>query len=206
MDDLQFETRAQRRSRKRIERKQAPTASHSKMWLWILVGLLVAGGIWWIAAGRDTSKTASTNSTLADQHLLDSCSTDMFTTFHIHAHLTIIVNGQEQVVPADTGINSSCMHVLHTHDSTGIIHIESPTKKDFTLANFFYIWKKDYSATSILDNKVTADTQLKLFVDGKEVTTGPETIMKDKTSYAIVFGPAKEQITPPANYQFPANL
>jgi hypothetical protein len=48
-------------------------------------------------------------------------------TFHIHAMLHIYVNGLLSPIPADIGIEASKGREtsLHTHDSTGIIHMET---------------------------------------------------------------------------------
>jgi len=76
--------------------------------------------------------------------------------FHIHAHLTIFVNGAPRQVPAGVGIappleveetpagafvaGARCFMWLHTHSADGIIHTESPVKRTFTLGDFFDIW------------------------------------------------------------------
>jgi len=57
------------------------------------------------------------------------CSIGEQNAFHIHAHLDIFVDGEPFDVPADIGITNSCTYWLHTHDLTGIIHIESPIAK-----------------------------------------------------------------------------
>ena len=84
-----------------------------------------------------------------------SCQTSEQTVFHIHAHLTIFVNGAARQVPAGIGIpgaqatqspqgpfieTGTCFYWLHTHASDGIIHIESPVERTYTLGNFFDIW------------------------------------------------------------------
>src|SRR6516164_5265672 len=84
-----------------------------------------------------------------------SCQTTEQTLFHIHAHLTIFVNGAARQVPAGIGIpgaqatqspqgpfieTGTCFYWLHTHASDGIIHIESPVERTYTLGNFFDIW------------------------------------------------------------------
>src|SRR5918911_1761365 len=62
--------------------------------------------------------------------------------FHIHAHLDVFVNGQLMYIPPQIGIiPDKCIYWLHTHDNSGIIHIESPIKRDFTLGQFFDLWK-----------------------------------------------------------------
>src|SRR6266498_3933100 len=65
--------------------------------------------------------------------------------FHIHAHLTIFVNGSARQVPADIGIpapaqNGPCLYWLHAHAPDGVIHIESPVRRTYTLGDFFDEW------------------------------------------------------------------
>jgi hypothetical protein len=84
-----------------------------------------------------------------------SCQTSEQTLFHIHAHLTIFVNGSARQVPAAIGIpgaqatatpqgpfieTGTCFYWLHTHAADGIVHIESPVQRTYTLGNFFDIW------------------------------------------------------------------
>ncbi len=83
------------------------------------------------------------------------CNTSEQTVFHIHTHLTIFVNGQQRQVPAGIGIpgavaqqtqtgpfvgSGNCLYWLHTHAADGIIHIESPVKRTYTLGEFFDEW------------------------------------------------------------------
>jgi len=83
------------------------------------------------------------------------CQTSEQTLFHIHAHLTIFVNGSPRQVPAGIGIpgakaqnspqgpfigSGSCFYWLHTHAADGIVHIESPVQRTYTLGNFFDEW------------------------------------------------------------------
>ena len=84
-----------------------------------------------------------------------SCQTREQTLFHIHAHLTIFVNGASRQVPAAMGIpgalaqntpkgpfiaSGTCFYWLHTHAPDGIIHIESPVQRTYTLGDFFDEW------------------------------------------------------------------
>jgi hypothetical protein len=38
---------------------------------------------------------------------------------------------------------------MHTHDNTGIIHIETPNVKTFTLGQVFDIWGQPLSSTNV---------------------------------------------------------
>ncbi len=76
--------------------------------------------------------------------------------FHIHAHLTVFVAGSSRRIPYGVGIapplevaptprgafavGGSAFFWLHTHAADGIIHIESPIVRTYTLGNFFDIW------------------------------------------------------------------
>ncbi len=101
------------------------------------------------------------------------CDTAEQTLFHIHAHLTVFVNGSARQVPAGIGIpgaqgrstptgtfigSGSCFYWLHTHAADGIIHIESPVQRTYTLGEFFNEWRQPLSAHQVgpAAGKVTA--------------------------------------------------
>jgi hypothetical protein len=76
--------------------------------------------------------------------------------FHIHAHLTLFIDGVPRRVPAGIGIappygveqtasgafiaRATCFMWLHTHSADGIIHTESPIQRMYTLGDFFDLW------------------------------------------------------------------
>jgi hypothetical protein len=62
--------------------------------------------------------------------------------YHIHQHLDIYLNGKPIAVPALIGINDSAyLTELHTHDASGVIHVESESaNKHYTLGTFFAEW------------------------------------------------------------------
>ncbi|HKW04505.1 MAG TPA: hypothetical protein VJN71_04320 [Nitrososphaerales archaeon] len=82
---------------------------------------------------------------------------------HIHPWLTITINGVNVTIPPGIGIVNpaeggtyngapiygggagSEFEPVHTHDNTGIIHIESPTNTNYTLGQFFQIWAATYA-------------------------------------------------------------
>ena len=83
------------------------------------------------------------------------------TTLHVHPWLQIVINtggnNASVTIPAAVGIldpqfvtsggvqvanGGSCFEPMHTHDASGIIHIESAHITDqYTLGDFFNIWK-----------------------------------------------------------------
>lgn len=78
-----------------------------------------------------------------------TCSPSMSVIFHVHAHLAVINNGHWLQLPQNIGRLQQCDYEMHTHDHTGIIHIEAPTVKDYTLGNFFDIWGQPLTNTNV---------------------------------------------------------
>lgn len=60
---------------------------------------------------------------------------------HLHAVLDIVVDGQAIPIPQNIGIGTR-HEPLHTHEPDGVIHVESPDTRDYTLGNFFQVWGK----------------------------------------------------------------
>lgn len=68
--------------------------------------------------------------------------------YHIHAQLAIILPDQTSAeVPANIGVDDSCMYWLHTHDTTGQLHVEAPDATQATLADFLEIWRRTTNPT-----------------------------------------------------------
>jgi hypothetical protein len=74
--------------------------------------------------------------------------------YHIHVKLQIYNNSQPVTVPAGIGIKPNCLYWLHTHDASGLIHVESPVNRTFTLGNFIDIWGVSLSPTSFFGRPV----------------------------------------------------
>jgi hypothetical protein len=117
---------------------------------------------------------------------------------HYHAHLDIFVDGKKIKVPALVGINVGAQYLteLHTHDATGVVHIESQQKQDYNLGQFFSEW-----AVFLNRNQVGGYTGLKWYVDGKPQTGNPQTLVfKPHQEIALVIGTPPAQI--PSSYKF----
>ncbi len=87
---------------------------------------------------------------------------------HIHSDLQIFDRGRAVQVPASIGMPSggACLYWLHTHDASGIIHIESPVKRPFTLGEFFDIWGQNLSWTQAASATAPHGQHLSIWVNG----------------------------------------
>jgi hypothetical protein len=126
---------------------------------------------------------------------------------HIHAHLDVLVNGQKVPVPANLGIARSGAELaeLHTHDDTGVIHVESPTKdKRFNLGEVFSEWNVRLNATQIGGLKTDATHALTAYVDGKAQPGDPAAIeLAAHREIALVYGAKNAKVDVPSSYKFP---
>jgi hypothetical protein len=128
---------------------------------------------------------------------------------HYHAHLDVVVDGSSVVVPAATGIDLENARIspIHTHDTTGVIHIESPTAATYTLGQFFAEWQVQLSATCIADLCSGADRQMVVTVNGKPFAGDPASIvLAAHQQISIWSGKPGTQPPLPASYDFPPGL
>jgi hypothetical protein len=91
--------------------------------------------------------------------------------YHIHAHVSIYINGSLSSIPANVGIASdgSCFYWLHTHDTTGVVHIESPTQKNYALGNFLDEWSGNFSSLGY-PTELASSSGWTVWVNGKPYT------------------------------------
>lgn len=153
--------------------------------LFILIAVAITVTLW--SKLRTKAPTPEQHKVQSSRDAALICTTDLATQYHIHPELKIVINGVESPVPVNIGIKPGCMNAIHTHGSDGVIHIESPVKKDFTLGDFFAVWHQDFSEGKILDAVVTDETEIVVTVDGDIITTYENTILKDKDKIVISY-------------------
>jgi hypothetical protein len=130
------------------------------------------------------------------------------TRLHIHQHLDVVISGSGYPVPAGIGIDSRSQFIspLHTHDFTGIIHIESPTIRRYTLGEFFDVWGLRFSSRCIGGYCAKGKKKVWVYVDGRRVSGDPRAIVLRRHDEIVVaygtFASIPKPI-PPA-YPFPA--
>ena len=131
-----------------------------------------------LAAG--TGLSAQAPSASATGQTIDgiSCDAQEGQRIHIHQHLVILDHGKEVAIPNNVGqpAGKRCIYWLHTHTPDGIIHIEAPKDRSFTLGDFFKVWGQPIDKTHAATARAGKGTQLQVWVDGKRFTGNPATI------------------------------
>jgi hypothetical protein len=127
---------------------------------------------------------------------------------HIHQHLDIYVDGKKVTLPAQIGIASSGAFLsdLHTHDDTGVMHVESPTASSFSLGQFFAVWGVRLDANCIGSLCASGAKHLATWVDGSPVTGDPTRIvLAEHQEIVLAFGTSAQAPSPlPKSYDFAA--
>jgi hypothetical protein len=129
------------------------------------------------------------------------------TVLHIHQHLDVFANGKVVTVPAGIGIDPAQQFIspLHTHDPTGIMHVESPTPETFTLGQFFGVWGVPLDRTHIGGLQAGAGKELRAWVNGSPASGDPAKIaLASHQEIVLAYGtPAQMPRKVPARYSFP---
>ena len=131
---------------------------------------------------------------------------------HYHAHLDIIADNKKVTVPAGIGFvvengRATGITVLHTHDTSGIVHIESATDDVFTLGQLFTEWGVALNTNQVGGLEVDDTHVLQAYVNGRRLKGDPATIrLKPHLEIALWYGPAGTKAKVPKSYRFPEGL
>ena len=213
-----------KKSRRKAAARATAEARRQPRRLGLLLGglaglLVIAGAIVVVNLLSSNSPTllASTDGQAQGQPVDGiSCDTSEQVVYHIHAHLAVYTNGKARIIPEGIGIvpptqvvqtsagpfvvAGKCFYWLHAHTADGIIHIESPSQRVYTLGNYFDIWNQPLSATEVgpAHGPVTA------YLDGQPFTGDPRSIPLD--AHTLIQLDVGSALPGPQPFTFPAGL
>lgn len=109
---------------------------------------------------------------------------------HIHPYLTLTLNGTSFGAPKDLGIDTDVcpggMHVVHTHDNTSKLHIETNDLMDVTVDVFFRIWGMPFDSTRLDRYHVNETHELVMEVDGVVSDEWGDHVFRDGEQIEII--------------------
>ncbi|NHI04497.1 hypothetical protein DYY67_2069 [Candidatus Nitrosotalea sp. TS] len=104
---------------------------------------------------------------------------------HFHPQLTFVVDGKQATVPAQIGIDPTLwndhsldsygmtgMAPLHTHDTSGTIHVESYANRYYTFGEFLGIWGLNmggYNVFMTVNGQTVSDYKNYILHDGDKI-------------------------------------
>jgi hypothetical protein len=131
------------------------------------------------------------------------------TAVHIHQHLDLYVDGRPVPVPALIGIDPAVGFApLHTHDTSGVIHVESPAVRSYTLGQFFAVWGVRFTPTDLGGYHAGGGRRLRVYVNGVLDRDDPTAlVLAPHQEIVVAFATTAQLPTPiPSTYQFPPGL
>lgn len=130
------------------------------------------------------------------------CAAASSVTYHVHSLVSLYKDGVRLGLPQEIGLKG-CAYEMHTHDRTGIVHMEAPAAKPFKLGQFFSVWGKEISRTSVAG---LANPRYYLINNGKitPFTGDPTTILFSRHLEVLIVVGKAPSVVP--NYEWPAGL
>jgi hypothetical protein len=133
---------------------------------------------------------------------------------HDHLHLDVLVDGRKVTVPGGVGMaepvdrgpcpsgfgkSGDCAtgeqffgevvnSPLHTHSSSGLIHIEADRRHRFTLGEFFDEWGVRLDSRCVGGYCTGGGRELRVFVDGRRTGDPRAIVLANHQEIAVVFG------------------
>lgn len=130
-------------------------------------------------------------------------------TFAHYTHVSIIQNNEALALPGNIGAsptgNTHCFYTLHTHNSSGKVHVTPAAAATFTLGEFFTIWKQPLTNTNVAG---ITGLPVEIFVTDGTTTTKVEEAdwanieMKDHREITISLG---TEVTEIPNFTWTGN-
>jgi hypothetical protein len=134
--------------------------------------------------------------------------------YHLHAHLSLFVGGEQIAVPAGVGIvdpvltagyvnfdRTKCFYELHTHDASGILHLHANSGRvlPLTLGQLFGVWGRTLSREEVAGNTgpVTAYVNQQLYTGDLGAI-----VLSNHTQVTLEVG---SRVVKPPTYLFPTN-
>ena len=134
----------------------------------------------------ETNETLEiTNSSLDPDPISRECLDHDGLARHDHAVPKIFIDGEQELIPANIGIMTDIcneqgeeMHAVHTHDSSGRLHIESNEPIDIPIGVFFDIWGYHFDETGIFEYRVNSTHEM--------IMTVGDTVVDSYDEYLLV--------------------
>ncbi len=138
---------------------------------------------------KNSSENETDFDTSDEMHDLGKfCMTHENLAMHFHPTISIFIDGESMDIPKDLGIDTelcpSTMHMTHTHDSSGKIHVEGHQEVDVPLEVFFDVWGVHFDENGIFDYR---GGTISMTVNGAESTAYQNLILEDSQNIVISY-------------------
>ncbi len=173
------------KERKRRFEAQKKRESFLGFGLVVVIAMVAVAGAWtWIGPSLGRS-----GSNIQGNPTFQLCIDDTAVIVHLHPRLRIFINGKPTPIPANIGISEDCTRPIHTHDSDGVIHVESPVQYPYTLGDFFMVWAaQKFSSTTLVGYTADATHKITMTVNGVVSNQFEKYVLMDNDDIVLSYG------------------
>ena len=117
---------------------------------------------------------------------------------HIQPQLSVLIEGAPSTVPSGIGINQSLWKnhsldqygvaghsPLTTRDTSGTIHVDSNTVRDFTLQDFLAVWGETVDSYQVVGNQVPPGDSPCIVVNGQTFPATNDVVLADNQKITV---------------------
>ena len=110
--------------------------------------------------------------------------------YHVHALLSVYVDGEQVLVPANVGLDPAVgfESPLHTHTPDGVIHIEADDPATFTLQQVFTIWGVEFTGDRLGGYTPAGDKRIHVYVNGERLPDASDYELQQGDNIVVAFG------------------
>ena len=130
---------------------------------------------------------------------------------HFHVHVEVLLDGSQITVPAGIGVGrpwgaatdgfiltGSCFAWIHTHETSGVVHVFTQIGQSYTLGQIFSVWGQPLDANGALG----VHESLKVLVNGKAFDGDPRLVPLSNLKNIVLELGKPPAAPPPALYDF----
>ena len=117
---------------------------------------------------------------------------------HAESQLSVLIQGAPSTIPSGIGINQSLWHdhaldrygvsghsPLTTRDTSGKIHLDSNTVRNFTLQEFLGVWGETVDNNQVVGYQVPAGYSSCIVVNGQTLPSISDVVLADKQMITV---------------------
>ena len=106
---------------------------------------------------------------------------------NIHYHATVLIYylGELMTIPPGIGLEGDCIHPVHTHDETNLVHVDYLSVYPFTLGHFFKTWGYIFNSRQFANIRTFDGYVIRMDVNGKKNEKFDKYVLRDKDKISI---------------------
>lgn len=110
--------------------------------------------------------------------------------YHVHALLSVFVDGDPVLVPANIGIDVErrFMSPLHTHTPDGVLHFEADDPAPFTLGQVFTMWGVEFTPERLGAYTPDESGRVHVYANGTELDEPVDYQIEDGDNIVVAYG------------------